>query len=185
MGRLSYPSCFLHIATLLVCQAKSPIRTLDELNVTEVVSSLHFPSIKEREQKNWLVENSSASSLKSESEMSQVSSISCQGKLDGSNEPSQIFGMRKQHRCFVITARAQSFLYHQVCITMLMYSLCWFPFTNCISSICEHSRFQAPSCSEMKALQQVRLLVGVLKCVGTGELTVDDGITRTSFSKFF
>ncbi|KAL3538507.1 hypothetical protein ACH5RR_001873 [Cinchona calisaya] len=116
------------------CQAKSPIRTLDELNVTEVVSSLHFPSIKEREQSNSLVEDSSASSLRSESEVSHVSSITCQGKIDGSNvEPSQIFGMRKSHRCFVVTARARSFLYHQV-----------------------------------------RLLVGVLKCVGTGELTVDD-----------
>ncbi|XP_028555614.1 uncharacterized protein LOC110094718 isoform X3 [Dendrobium catenatum] len=43
------------------------------------------------------------------------------------------FGERSRHRCFVITARARSFLYHQV-----------------------------------------RLLVGVLKRVGTGELTVED-----------
>lgn len=115
----------------VACQAKSPIRTLDELNVTEVVSPLSFPSIQEREQSNYLVEDSFASSLKSESEVSHVSST-----ITSQVEPGPIFGMTKQHRCFVVTARARSFLYHQV-----------------------------------------RLLVGVLKSVGTGNLTVDDGIT--------
>ncbi|CDO97613.1 unnamed protein product [Coffea canephora] len=110
------------------CQAKSPIRSLDELNVTEVVSPLSFPSIKEREQSNYLVEDSFATSLKSESEVSHVSST-----ITSQVEPIPTFGMRKQHRCFVVTARARSFLYHQV-----------------------------------------RLLVGVLKSVGTGNLTVDD-----------
>ncbi|KAF2293906.1 hypothetical protein GH714_005574 [Hevea brasiliensis] len=43
------------------------------------------------------------------------------------------FGIRRRHRCFVVTARARSFLYHQV-----------------------------------------RLLVGVLKSVGTGDLTISD-----------
>ncbi|KAL3843669.1 hypothetical protein ACJIZ3_001072 [Penstemon smallii] len=85
------------------CQAKSPIRTLEELNVTEVASSPYFPSIQEREPNN------------------------------SGEEVSQGFGIRKRHRCLVVTARARSFLYHQV-----------------------------------------RLLVGVLKAVGTGDLTVSD-----------
>ncbi|KAM7482102.1 hypothetical protein LguiB_006685 [Lonicera macranthoides] len=48
-------------------------------------------------------------------------------------EASQGFGIPRRHRCFVVTARARSFLYHQV-----------------------------------------RLLVGVLKSVGTGDITVPD-----------
>lgn len=82
------------------CQAKSPVRTLDELTVTEVASSPYFPSGLKRE-------------------------------LNG--ETDQGFGSRKGHRCFVVTARARSFLYHQV-----------------------------------------RLLVGVLKSVGVGDLTTID-----------
>ncbi|KAK6130099.1 hypothetical protein DH2020_036149 [Rehmannia glutinosa] len=94
------------------CQAKSPIRTLEELTVTEVSSSPYFPSLLEREQSNYAtLENSGG-------------------------EVIQGFGIRKRHRCFVVTARAHSFLYHQV-----------------------------------------RLLVGVLKSVGTGDLTVSDGTT--------
>ncbi|KAF5952051.1 hypothetical protein HYC85_009995 [Camellia sinensis] len=89
------------------CQAKSPIRTLDEFGVMEVVSTPYFPSIIEREQSN---------------------------KVKTSNgESNDGFGVRRRHRCFVVTARARSFLYHQV-----------------------------------------RLLVGVLKAVGTGELTISD-----------
>lgn len=75
------------------CQAKSPIKTLDELHISEVTPSSYFPSM--------------------------------------NTDPS--FGQRKSHRCFIITARAPSFLYHQV-----------------------------------------RLIVGVLKCVGTGNLTAND-----------
>ncbi|XP_073123714.1 uncharacterized protein [Henckelia pumila] len=82
------------------CQAKSPVRTLDELTVAEVASSPYFPSGLKRE-------------------------------LSG--EPNQGFGSRKGHRSFVVTARARSFLYHQV-----------------------------------------RLLVGVLKSVGAGDLTTID-----------
>lgn len=116
------------------CQAKSPIRTLDELNVIEVVSPLHFPTVLEREQSNCLEEDSFVGIIKSESELSHLSARPCQVNIEGSNcEPSTVFGMRRQHRCFVVTARARSFLYHQV-----------------------------------------RLLVGVLKSVGTGELTVPD-----------
>ncbi|XP_030539225.1 tRNA pseudouridine synthase A isoform X1 [Rhodamnia argentea] len=85
------------------CQANSPIRTLDELNVSEVVSSPYFPSMVER-------------------------------RVESTNEVTDLgFGMRKKHRCLVVTARARSFLYHQV-----------------------------------------RLLVGVLKSVGMGDLTSSD-----------
>ncbi|KAL5725872.1 tRNA pseudouridine(38-40) synthase [Ranunculus cassubicifolius] len=93
------------------CQAKSPIRTLDELNVTEVVSTPCFPSTAERGQSISLEHDS----------------------ITSSESNGYIFGERRSHRCFVITARARSFLYHQV-----------------------------------------RLLVGVLKCVGTGFLTTND-----------
>ncbi|KAM1775406.1 hypothetical protein COP1_044627 [Malus domestica] len=103
------------------CQAKSPIRTLDELNVSEVVSSPYFPSIMERKQNNLVEEDPHAHANKSETD----TSSSFNGGLG--------FGVRKQHRCFVVTARARSFLYHQV-----------------------------------------RLLVGVLKCVGTGDLRIPD-----------
>lgn len=88
------------------CQANSPMRTLDELLVSESVSTPNFPSI---------------------------TTTSDGNKLGGSNGEIQGFGIRKRHRCFVVTARARSFLYHQV-----------------------------------------RLLVGVLKSVGTGDLTVSD-----------
>ncbi|KAF9591502.1 hypothetical protein IFM89_004556 [Coptis chinensis] len=102
------------------CQANSPIRTLDELNVSEVVSVPYFPSFTERGQ-----------AISSEQDQPKFSySYVTEGlRTSGGNE----FGQRKRHRCFVITARARSFLYHQV-----------------------------------------RLLVGVLKCVGTGDLTTND-----------
>ncbi|KAF5448128.1 hypothetical protein F2P56_028686 [Juglans regia] len=115
------------------CQAKSPIRTLDELNVSEVVSTPYFPSIVERRQNNLTTEDLHASSNKSESDLP-VSSISIDDRASGFNgEASLGFGIRRRHRCFVVTARARSFLYHQV-----------------------------------------RLLVGLLKAVGTGTLTISD-----------
>ncbi|XP_076909997.1 uncharacterized protein LOC143567467 [Bidens hawaiensis] len=98
------------------CQAKSPIRNLDELNVIEVLPSPYFPSTTKREKQELNVN---------------LSCISNQNKAFG--EASLGFGMRKRHRCFVVTARARSFLYHQV-----------------------------------------RLLVGALKSVGTGDLKVSD-----------
>lgn len=104
------------------CQAKSPIRNLDELNVIEVFPSPYFPSAKERETQNSM------------SELEGQSGNSNKDKVEWSvGEPSLGFGMRKRHRCYVVTARARSFLYHQV-----------------------------------------RFLVGALKSVGTGDLTVSD-----------
>ncbi|XP_039138461.1 tRNA pseudouridine synthase A isoform X2 [Dioscorea cayenensis subsp. rotundata] len=114
------------------CQANSPIRTLDELHVTEVASFLNFSSTSERrgivcDEPAWC-----SNMLESESstQCSHVSSTSI-GKCSANSDIG--FGMRTGHRCYVITARARSFLYHQV-----------------------------------------RLLVGVLKCAGTGELTFND-----------
>lgn len=108
------------------CQAKSPIRSLDELSVTEVVSAPYFSSVMEREQHNLV-----SSFVCSESK----TSIACipSAPVQNKSESTQGFGMRRRHRCFVVTARSRSFLYHQV-----------------------------------------RLLVGTLKSVGTGDLTIPD-----------
>ncbi|KAH9750967.1 tRNA pseudouridine synthase [Citrus sinensis] len=95
------------------CQANSPIRTLDELHVSEVVSTALFPSINQ--------------------DSPVLSSIDNSSKLGMPNGGSNVFGIRKKHRSYEVIARARSFLYHQV-----------------------------------------RLIVGVLKAVGTGELTVSD-----------
>ncbi|KAL8239569.1 hypothetical protein R6Q59_016136 [Mikania micrantha] len=104
------------------CQANSPIRNLDELNVIEVLLSPYFPSASEREARN-LVGGFSEST-------SDASTLNQNKNIE---ETSLAFGIRRRHRCFVVTARARSFLYHQV-----------------------------------------RLLVGAIKSVGTGDLTVSD-----------
>lgn len=115
----------------VACQAKSPIRNLDELTVTEVGSSPSFPSITEREQSNFAAEDSFSPSNRSKIDPCVSGSFN---QLNvGNSIVSQGFGIRKRNRCFVVTARARSFLYHQV-----------------------------------------RLLVGVLKAVGSGDLTVPD-----------
>ncbi|XP_034702371.1 tRNA pseudouridine synthase A isoform X4 [Vitis riparia] len=113
------------------CQAKSPIRTLDELCVSEVLPTPYFPSITERVQNNFTEENPLACS--NNAEVPDSPSTANHDRLDGFNGAGLGFGVRRRHRCFVVTARARSFLYHQV-----------------------------------------RLLVGVIKCVGTGDLTVSD-----------
>lgn len=84
-------------------QAKSPIRTLDELTVTEVAPSPHFPTVLERKQSDNGMEVSFPSSDKPEA-----------NSLDPIQDIGQGFGIRRRHRCFVVTARARSFLYHQV-----------------------------------------------------------------------
>ncbi|KAL9683165.1 hypothetical protein QQ045_014982 [Rhodiola kirilowii] len=106
------------------CQANSPIRTLDELNVTEVSPSPYFPTIQEREQSSTILSPNS-SDAQFNSGLQNIEAPKCQS--------GQNFGVRRMHRCYIVTARGRSFLYHQV-----------------------------------------RLLVGVLKCVGTGHLTVAD-----------
>ncbi|KAI4296187.1 hypothetical protein L6164_036165 [Bauhinia variegata] len=113
------------------CQAKSPIRTLDELCVTEVLPSPYFPSIMEREQSHKVSNDHPLCHSKSDTDIHLNS--------NPSNDAAPIshenlgFGKRKRHRCLVVTTRARSFLYHQV-----------------------------------------RLLVGVLKAVGTGNLSTSE-----------
>ncbi|CAA7022761.1 unnamed protein product [Microthlaspi erraticum] len=109
------------------CQAKSPMRTLDELNVTEVPSTPYFPSITERSFSN--LNNGDPLTCSSQPKTENATNA---GEVAGSTD-GDTFGMRRRHRCYVVTARARAFLYHQV-----------------------------------------RLLVGALKCVGTGELTVPE-----------
>ncbi|EMS57749.1 tRNA pseudouridine synthase-like 1 [Triticum urartu] len=114
-------------------KAKSPVRTLDELTVTEVFPVMFFPSSLERsemESPDGSLVYSRASLMGSSGEGSDVSSTTS-GKSVCEN--GQEFGKRLRHRCFVVTARAQSFLYHQV-----------------------------------------RLMVGLLKAVGIGDLTTAD-----------
>lgn len=115
------------------CQAKSPFRTLEELSVLEVVSTPYFPSITEREQNSSNGEGPHSFHNKCKTGLP-TGSISNGIMAGGSNSGTDLgFGIRRRHRCYVITARSRSFLYHQV-----------------------------------------RLLVGVLKSVGTGDLTVSD-----------
>ncbi|KAG5525777.1 hypothetical protein RHGRI_032159 [Rhododendron griersonianum] len=114
------------------CQAKSPIRTLDEISVTEVVSTPYFPSLRDREVS--ISTGDSLLALPTAAKIDPLDLISDEEKVISPNgESNYEFGIRRRHHCYVVTARACSFLYHQV-----------------------------------------RLLVGVLKCVGTGELTVSD-----------
>ncbi|OMO75139.1 Pseudouridine synthase I, TruA [Corchorus capsularis] len=115
------------------CQAKSPIRTLEELNVSEVPPTPYFPSITEKEQNNSSIEDFHACSSKPEIDPVINSFSNSDDMVESDSKTDPTFGMRRRHRCYVITACARSFLYHQV-----------------------------------------RLLVGVLKCAGTGELTTSD-----------
>ncbi|CAF2082286.1 unnamed protein product [Brassica napus] len=103
------------------CQAKSPVRSLDELSVTEVPSTPYFPPLTER---TWSNPNNGDPLTCSSQPKTETAGVTTNGDT---------FGIRKRHRCYVITARSRGFLYHQV-----------------------------------------RLIVAVLKCVGTGELTVLD-----------
>lgn len=136
------------------CQAKSPIKILDELRVCEMPAWPAFPMSIDRTSRV----NISATSCKhvsSEGKASFDNPVEMEGQVSLSKErfmnhcqPDMLcqeengnfgqdkvleFGHRRRHRGYVVVARAQSFLYHQV-----------------------------------------RLLVGTLKCVGTGKLSVDD-----------
>ncbi|KAI5448658.1 uncharacterized protein LOC127085971 isoform X1 [Lathyrus oleraceus] len=113
------------------CQAKSPIRTLDELSIVEVIPSPYFPSLMDRERQIKVADDIHGFHSKSESAIPLGSSARID-EVRASNEDVG-FGKRRYHRCLVVTARARAFLYHQV-----------------------------------------RLLVGVLKAVGTGNLSVPD-----------
>ena len=85
------------------------------LTVSQLQSSvMFFPSSLERsemESPDGSLVYSRASLMGSSGEGSDVSSTTSR-KLVCEN--GQEFGKRLRHRCFVVTARAQSFLYHQV-----------------------------------------------------------------------
>ncbi|KAL6964449.1 tRNA pseudouridine(38-40) synthase [Sarracenia purpurea var. burkii] len=118
------------------CQAKSPVRTLDELTVTEVVSTPYFPSLTEREQNSLMGEDPFACFNESKTDLPQVSLTSNQDKVKGSyGEFSYAFGIRRKHRCFVVTARARSFLYHQILL-----DFCPGAIVSWCSQICWHRR---------------------------------------------
>lgn len=99
-------------------QANSPIRTLDELHVSEVISTAIFPSIMDRGLNNTINQNSPV-----------ISSIDISSKLGMLNGGSNVFGIRKKHRSYEVRARARSFLYHQVRI-MPFHVLFLLPFFN-------------------------------------------------------
>lgn len=101
------------------------MRTLDELDVSEVVSNPYFPSIIERRQNDRTQEDLHASSNKSETDLP-LSSISIDDKARGFNGGTDLgFGIRRRHRCFVVTARSRSFLYHQVTYLFhMLYLVC-------------------------------------------------------------
>ncbi|KAJ1265149.1 hypothetical protein BS78_08G057500 [Paspalum vaginatum] len=96
------------------CQANSPMRTLDELTVTEVFPFMFFPSSIERSE----MESSDGSIVYSRTpgmeSLAKGSDSSCTSSVKSESEDGKEFGKRLRHRCFVVTARARSFLYHQV-----------------------------------------------------------------------
>lgn len=92
-------------------QAKSPMRSLDELNVTEVPSTPYFPSITERAWSNLNNGDPLACSSQPKTETAGVTTNV--GEVEGSTDGDS-FGIRRRHRCYVVTARARGFLYHQV-----------------------------------------------------------------------
>ncbi|KAF8110065.1 hypothetical protein N665_0088s0076 [Sinapis alba] len=91
------------------CQAKSPVRSLDELNVTEVPSTPYFPSV------TWSNLNNGDPPLTCSSQpKTETAGVTTNvGELVGSTN-GDTFGVRRRHRCYVVTARSRGFLYHQV-----------------------------------------------------------------------
>lgn len=125
-------------------QAKSPIKTLDELSVTEVLPSLYFPSIMERSEMESLNGSLSCSKTSDHELPANYLDTSHMSIQKNSTDCCQGFGHRSRHRCYVITARARSFLYHQVHFLLFHASLhdlafllfiCFTPFPIFILSI--------------------------------------------------
>ena len=106
-------------------QSKSPFRTLEELSVLEMVSTPHFPSITEREQASSNEEgpHSFCNKCKTGVQSGSISNDTMAG--DSNSGTDSGFGIRRRHRCYVITARARSFLYHQVSTVCVLCFLVW------------------------------------------------------------
>ncbi|MCO5561095.1 hypothetical protein L7F22_014716 [Adiantum nelumboides] len=113
------------------CQAKSPFKTLDELGVCEMPLGLCYPSEAMRTKcgdENRELKEERACSVEFSNSKSQLNTAGLEDALVELPKKKP-----QQPHCYVITARARSFLYHQV-----------------------------------------RLMVGLLKAVGTGEVQVSD-----------
>ena len=96
---------------------------------TEVVSAPYFPSLLKREQSSFVGEDLFTCPNQSKTDLLRNSLISNQDKVKSSNEESIFgFGTRRRHRCYVVTARARSFLYHQVekCFIFFKFLACFF-----------------------------------------------------------
>ena len=94
---INFDKCFFYLL-----QAKSPVRSLDELNVTELPSTPYFPPLTER---TWSNPNNGDPLTCSSQPKTETAGVTTNGDT---------FGIRKRHRCYVITARSRGFLYHQV-----------------------------------------------------------------------
>lgn len=103
-------------------QAKSPVKTLDELNVCEMPSWLCFPSERQRTQclneSSQVVNEESTCCTALEVENSDqcaetASNPTCNLNMAAAKQETVKMKERGPH-CYVITARARSFLYHQV-----------------------------------------------------------------------
>lgn len=87
-------------------QAKSPMKTLDELHICEMPAWPCFPALEERfpySPKN-----------RTEAELDREDCDQSEGSKSHHND-NCVELKSARPRCYVITARARSFLYHQVC----------------------------------------------------------------------
>lgn len=96
---------------IYLLQAKSPVRSLDELSVTELPSTPYFPPLTER---TWSNPNNGDPLACSSQPKTETAGVTTNGDT---------FGIRKRHRCYVITARSRGFLYHQVWFISIPLSL--------------------------------------------------------------
>lgn len=75
---------------------------------------MYFPSVYERQHTLCIKEPPSCSSFQ-EVDMTVNNVCTAEVKSAGSKISRDLkFGQRRRHRCYTITARARSFLYHQV-----------------------------------------------------------------------
>uniref|UniRef100_A0A2P2KZH3 tRNA pseudouridine synthase n=1 Tax=Rhizophora mucronata TaxID=61149 RepID=A0A2P2KZH3_RHIMU len=111
------------------CQAKSPIRTLDELSVSEGVPSPYFPSVMEIEKDGLNGEEPySCCNKVSDLPVSSICDSDREASSNGGTNPR--FGIRRGHYFYIVKARARSFLYHQVCAHLLAYPTSVIQFTS-------------------------------------------------------
>ncbi|KAG6543070.1 hypothetical protein Mapa_015566 [Marchantia paleacea] len=87
------------------CQAKSPMKTLDELHICEMPAWPCFPALEER--------IPYSPKTKTEAELDREDSGQIGGSKSHHNDDFVELKSARP-RCYVITARARSFLYHQV-----------------------------------------------------------------------